>query len=164
MQSVASLAFGLSLLSAAKAQTSTSCNPTESMSWPDTPDSTSKNFKIDLATETCPSDTGLDASSYSVDFTQGASSDWTMTYGSVVYDTTKGANFTIAESGDAPTMQSDWYIFFGEVSVEMMTAPGTGIVSCAILESDDLDEIDWEWLGGTAAQVETNYFGKGNTS
>ncbi|KAI3394318.1 hypothetical protein diail_2912 [Diaporthe ilicicola] len=46
----------------------------------------------------------------------------------------------------------------------MKAAPGTGIVSCAILESDDLDEIDWEWLGGTATEVETNYFGKGNTS
>lgn len=143
MQSIASLAFGLSLLSAAKAQTSTSCNPTE---------------------KTCPSDAGLDQSSYSVDFTQGASSDWNMTYGSVAYDATNGANFTIAASGDAPTMQSNWYIFFGEVSVEMRTAPGTGIVSCAILESDDLDEIDWEWLGGTAGQVETNYFGKGNTT
>lgn len=87
-----------------------------------------------------------------------------MTYGSVTYDATNGANFTIAESGDAPTMQSNWYIFFGEVSVEMKVAPGTGIVSCAILESDDLDEIDWEWLGGTADQVETNYFGKGNTT
>lgn len=37
-------------------------------------------------------------------------------------------------------------------------------MSSAILESDDLDEIDWEWLGGTATEVETNYFGKGNTS
>lgn len=46
----------------------------------------------------------------------------------------------------------------------MKAAPGTGIVSSAILESDDLDEIDWEWLGGTATEVETNYFGKGNTS
>lgn len=115
-------------------------------------------------TATCPADTGLDQSSYTVDFTQGESSDWNMTYGSATYDSTNGATFTITESGDAPTMQSNWYIFFGVVSVEMKTASGTGIVSCAILESDDLDEIDWEWLGGTADQVETNYFGKGNTT
>lgn len=114
--------------------------------------------------ETCPSDTGLDQSSYSVDFTQGASDDWNVTYGTVTYDDTNGVTYTITESGDAPTMQTNWYMFFGVVSVEMKTAPGTGIVSCAILESDDLDEIDWEWLGGTATQVETNYFGKGNTS
>lgn len=46
----------------------------------------------------------------------------------------------------------------------MRAAPGTGIVSSAILESDDLDEIDWEWLGGSADEVQTNYFGKGNTT
>ncbi|KAH7356906.1 hypothetical protein BKA65DRAFT_548291 [Rhexocercosporidium sp. MPI-PUGE-AT-0058] len=32
------------------------------------------------------------------------------------------------------------------------------------MESDDLDEIDWEWLGGNSIVVETNYFGKGNTT
>lgn len=115
-------------------------------------------------TETCASDTGLDQSTYSVDFTQGASDDWNVTYGTVTYDDTNGATYTITESGDAPTMQSNWYLFFGEVSVVMKAAPGTGIVSCAILESDVLDEIDWEWLGGSAAEVETNYFSQGNTS
>lgn len=99
-----------------------------------------------------------------MDFTQGASDDWNVTYGSVTYDDSNGATYIISESGDAPTMQSNWYVFFGEISVVMKAAPGTGIVSCAILESDDLDEIDWEWLGGSASQVETNYFGKGNTS
>lgn len=37
-------------------------------------------------------------------------------------------------------------------------------MSSIVLESDDLDEIDWEWIGGSADQVQTNYFGKGNTS
>lgn len=143
MRSVRSLAVGLSLLSTATAQTSTSCDPTK---------------------KTCPSDVGLNQASYSVDFTKGASSDWNMTYGSVLYDGTNGANFTISKSGDAPTMQSNFYVFFGEISVVMKTAPGTGIVSSAILESDDLDEIDWEFLGGEATNVQTNYFGKGNTS
>jgi len=46
----------------------------------------------------------------------------------------------------------------------MRAAAGTGIVSSIVLESDDLDEIDWEFLGGNTAQVETNYFGKGNTT
>ncbi|KAK7740458.1 hypothetical protein SLS53_005299 [Cytospora paraplurivora] len=141
MPSFRTLAAGLSLLSAVAA--STSCNPTEA---------------------TCDADEGLNQASYSVDFTQGASDDWTVTYGNVTYDDTNGAVYEIAKSGDAPTVQFNKYIFFGSVSVVMQTAPGTGIVSCAILESDDLDEIDWEWLGGKSTQVETNYFGKGNTS
>jgi beta-glucanase (GH16 family) len=46
----------------------------------------------------------------------------------------------------------------------VLASPGTGIVSCAILQSSDLDEIDWEWLGGTDNAVQTDYFGKGNTT
>lgn len=46
----------------------------------------------------------------------------------------------------------------------MRAASGTGIVSSIVLESDDLDEIDWEFLGGNNTSVETNYFGKGNTT
>jgi beta-glucanase (GH16 family) len=46
----------------------------------------------------------------------------------------------------------------------MKAANGTGIVSTVTLESDDLDEIDWEWLGGDNTQVQTDYFGKGNTT
>lgn len=45
----------------------------------------------------------------------------------------------------------------------MRTSPGTGIVSSAILLSDDLDELDWEFLGGEADVAQTNYFGKGQT-
>lgn len=46
----------------------------------------------------------------------------------------------------------------------MKAAPGTGIVSSVVIESDDLDEVDWEWLGGKNTEVQTNYFGKGNTT
>ncbi|KAK3937442.1 concanavalin A-like lectin/glucanase domain-containing protein, partial [Diplogelasinospora grovesii] len=44
----------------------------------------------------------------------------------------------------------------------MRAASGTGIVSCVVLESDDLDEIDWEFTGSAKNEVQTNYFGKGN--
>lgn len=37
-------------------------------------------------------------------------------------------------------------------------------MTSVVLQSDDLDEIDWEWLGGDTTQVQTNYFGKGDTS
>lgn len=53
---------------------------------------------------------------------------------------------------------------FGEVSISMKAAPGTGIVSSVVLQSDDLDEIDWEWVGGAGDQVQSNYFGKGQTT
>nr|OQO23631.1 hypothetical protein B0A51_09044 [Rachicladosporium sp. CCFEE 5018] len=116
--------------------------------------------------KTCPDDPGLNADSLDADFTHGsgaissfsAAAYTTLTYGD------NGAEFTIAKQGQAPTIQSNFYIFFGMISVTMRAAPGTGIVSSVVLQSDDLDEIDWEWLGGNSATVETNYFGKGNTT
>ncbi|KAJ9142992.1 Glycosyl hydrolase family 16 [Pleurostoma richardsiae] len=137
-------AVALLLASSAAAQTYTSCNPTTNSS--------------------CPSDTGLSSSTYSVDFTQGADDDaWTVTAGSVSY-TSSGAEFTISEKGDAPTIETSWYFFFGRAEVHMRAATGTGIVSSVVLESDDLDEVDWEWLGGYPDEVQTDYFGKGNTT
>lgn len=53
---------------------------------------------------------------------------------------------------------------FGHVDYEIKAAPGVGIVSSAVLQSDCLDEIDWEWLGGDDAHVQSNYFGKGITT
>lgn len=50
---------------------------------------------------------------------------------------------------------------FGHVDFVVKPAPGLGIVSSAVLQSDDLDEIDWEWLGGDSSQVQSNYFSKG---
>jgi beta-glucanase (GH16 family) len=53
---------------------------------------------------------------------------------------------------------------FGHVEFVVKAAPGAGIVSSAVLQSDCLDEIDWEWLGGDNGQVQSNYFGKGMTT
>jgi beta-glucanase (GH16 family) len=79
------------------------------------------------------------------------------------YDGTNGAEFIITTS-QAPTISSEKYIMFGKVTVTTRASAGTGIVSSFILESDDLDEIDWEWLGSTDSSVESNFFGKGNTT
>lgn len=46
----------------------------------------------------------------------------------------------------------------------MKAAPGAGIVSSVVLQSADLDEIDFEWLGADDTQVQTNYFGKGDVT
>lgn len=121
-------------------QTYSSCNPTQ---------------------QTCPGDTAL-GRAVSIDFTSGPSSEFTPqgnpTYGS------DGVSFTVAKSGDAPQLNSNWYIMFGHVEVTMKAAPGAGIVSSSVLQSDDLDEIDWEWLGAQNDQVQSNYFGKGQTT
>lgn len=53
---------------------------------------------------------------------------------------------------------------FGYAEFKMKIASGTGIVSCAVFLSDDLDEIDLEWVGGDATSVQTNYFGKGDST
>lgn len=130
----------LSSSSLVAAQTYTDCNPLET---------------------TCPADPAL-GTSKTYDFSQGASADWTAT-GTPTYDS-NGVGFAVAKQGDAPLIQSKWYIMFGHVEFQIKAAPGTGIVSSAVLQSDDLDEIDWEWLGGDDTQVQTNYFGKGDTT
>jgi hypothetical protein len=123
------------------AQTYSSCNP--------------------LIESGCPADTAL-GKSETIDFTSGASSQFTPS-GEPTYSS-NGAGFTIARSGDSPLIQSDFYIMFGHVEYTIQAAPGTGIVSSAIMQSDCLDEIDLEWLGGDDTQVQSNYFGKGITT
>ncbi|KAJ5682905.1 glycosidase crf1 [Penicillium macrosclerotiorum] len=136
----AALAVAAPLVSA---QTYTDCNPLE---------------------KTCPSDAGSTESKMTFDFTKSSGLDkWTTTAGSVS-TSSNGAAFTLAKKGDAPTIETDFYIFFGTVSVTMQAAPGTGVVSSIVFESDDLDEIDWEALGGDTTTIETNYFGKGDTT
>jgi len=128
----------------ANAQTFTSCNP--------------------LTQTTCPTDPAL-GGTITTDFTKGANDFWTLATGTTVsYDGTNGANFAIKTATDAPTMSASKYIFFGKVTVVTQAAPGAGIVSSFILQSDDLDEIDWEWIGSETGEVETNFFGKGNTT
>ncbi|KAI4727350.1 hypothetical protein E4T49_04863 [Aureobasidium sp. EXF-10728] len=137
---------GLAVIPLAFAQTYTTCNPME---------------------KTCPNDTGLNSASFACDFTQGKSAlaSWSTATGtSLTYDGSKGAQFVITGKNQAPTISSDFYIFFGRVDVMMQAAPGVGIVSSMVLQSEDLDEIDWEWLGGDGTQAQTNYFGKGNTT
>lgn len=107
----------------------------------------------------CPADSAL-GTTLTTDFTKGASSDWSLADGTTLSYGSDGAEFTIKTATDAPTISSDKYIFFGKVDAVLKAAPGTGIVSSFILESDDLDEIDWEWLGSTDSSVESNFFGK----
>lgn len=136
-------AAGLVAATLVSGQTYTDCNPMK---------------------KTCPANPGTTQSRHTFDFTQSSDLDkWTTTAGNVKTGS-NGAEFTFNKKGDAPTIKTDFYIFFGEVSVTMKTAPGTGIVSSIVLQSEDLDEIDWEGVGGDTTQIESNYFGKGDTT
>ncbi|KAL8687759.1 MAG: hypothetical protein Q9218_006164 [Villophora microphyllina] len=128
----------------ALSQTFTSCNPLNTTTCPSNP-ALSTNHTFDLLTSTFPS------------------SAWNTTAGTLTYPV-DGAAFTIATRGDAPTLQSHFYLFGGVCEVWLRAAPGRGVVSSIVLQSDDLDEVDWELIGGNDTHVQSNYFGKGNTT
>ncbi|OAG02481.1 concanavalin A-like lectin/glucanase [Paraphaeosphaeria sporulosa] len=94
---------------------------------------------------------------------EGALKGWQQTAKGAEF-TDEGIVFSVKKTGDAPTIQSDGYLHFGYVEVTMKAARGAGIVSSIVLESDDLDEVDWEFIGSDATHAQMNYFGKGNTT
>ncbi|KAL8989894.1 MAG: hypothetical protein Q9169_008254, partial [Polycauliona sp. 2 TL-2023] len=133
-----------SILWQANAQVSTDCDPTK---------------------VTCPNDQGLTTDTYSIDFTTTKTipPEWKLADYTKVGLGDQGAEFTFAKRYDAPTMWTNFKFFFGRVEMVVKAAPGVGIISSMVLLSDDLDEIDWEFLGGVTTSVQTNYFGKGFT-
>ncbi|KAI1434243.1 concanavalin A-like lectin/glucanase domain-containing protein [Xylaria sp. CBS 124048] len=114
--------------------------------------------------KSCPPDPAFGEGTVVIDFTKGESDLFTAAEGTTIKYGSNGAEFTIDKDTEAPTVTSTKYMFFGRLDVEVQVAPGTGIVTSIVLQSDDRDEIDWEWLGGDTAQVQTNYFGKGDDS
>ncbi|KAF3483424.1 extracellular cell wall glucanase Crf1/allergen Asp F9 [Arthroderma uncinatum] len=131
------------LLSPVVAQTFSYCNP--------------------LKQDDCPAAPAL-GQNFTTNFTNQLSEKvWNTTNG-IVDITEHGANFTINQRLDSPTLQSYFYIFFGTVEVHMKAATGRGVVSSIVIQSEVLDEIDWEWVGSDTNKVQTNYFGKGNTT
>lgn len=115
--------------------------------------------------EVCDPNPGLGRSIY-MDFAGHGPSNSMIRTGSttVAYDPSEGAIFTIYGPGHNPTLESKFYIMFGKVTVVAKAAEGAGIVSSIVLQSDDLDEIDFEFVGNDAPRVQTNYFSKGDTS
>lgn len=111
----------------------------------------------------CPADPAL-GTTVTSDFTRPLTKDWDLAVGTTVSHDNNGAHFIVKESTDAPTISLSKYIFFGKVSAVVRAAPGAGIISSVILQSDDLDEIDIEWVGNQDKAVQTNFFGKGNTT
>lgn len=134
------------LLSSTAAQTTTDCNPLKGP---------------------CGPNQGLNQQYFEVDFVnQGAASlqSFNTTAGTVNFGP-KGAEFSInGASSTSTTIQSNFYIFFGRVEVQMLAAPGAGVISSFVLQSSDLDEIDVEFVGSNDSFVQTNFFGKGDQS
>lgn len=126
------------------AQTFTDCDPTKK--------------------DNCPDNEAL-GGVVEIDFTKGENDFFKLADGtSLTYDDELGAVFSIEKEGQAPTIMGTKYIFFGRVELVLRACTGQGVVTSSVLQSADLDEIDWEWLGGDTTQVQTNYFGKGDTT
>ncbi|TGJ83518.1 hypothetical protein E0Z10_g5229 [Xylaria hypoxylon] len=121
--------------------------------------------ECDPRKKSCPADPALGKeNTVVVDFTQGKNSFFTAADGTTITYGSKGAEFSMKKETEAPTVTSAKYIFFGKIDIEVEVAPGAGIVTSVVLQSDDRDEIDWEWIGSDTKQVQTNYFGKGDDS
>lgn len=97
------------------------------------------------------------------DFTKGKC-DGFESLGTAVTYNSNGAVFSMSKPKDAPTFQSTNYLFFGHVEIELQAAAGKGIITSLVLLSDDLDEIDFETVGADNAQIQSNYFAKGDDS
>lgn len=116
-----------------------------------------------LFATTCSPNTAL-ATAISLDFKE--ESKWFEDMGNpgkIEYNDS-GLSLSITKRFDNPSLKSNFYIMYGKFEVIFKAAAGTGIVSSIFLQSDDLDEIDIEWLGGDTTQVQSNYFSKGNTT
>jgi len=140
MRTFSNLAMLAALASNAFAQTYTSCNPLD---------------------KSCPADPALGTEHEWYFNSTLDSTIWNMTTGDYT-TTSEGAEFTLTQEGQSTLLQSNFYIFFGVVESWVKMAKGAGIISSVVLESDDLDEIDWEWVGYNTSQVQSNFFGKGN--
>ncbi|POS87219.1 hypothetical protein EPUL_002403 [Erysiphe pulchra] len=152
----------LTAISQVKAQTFTDCNPLQKSKSKDI--GTAELYADSHRSKECPPNPGL-GTSVTTDFTAGENEYWKPLEGTkITYDPKSGAQFSIKSGTDAPTMALTKHIMFGRVEMVTKSSPGTGIISSFVLLSQDLDEIDWEWLGGDNNNVQTNFFGKGDTS
>ncbi|CAI6339674.1 unnamed protein product [Periconia digitata] len=142
---LSTVALLAAVLPTALAQTSTLCNPLEERG--------------------CPNMPALGAN-LTFNFTERYNDKvWTKPSAGVIEanEKSEGSYFSLRLRGESPTLHSNFYMFFGRLEVVMRAAAGKGIISTAILQSEDLDEIDWEFMGGNSTHAFTNYYGKGNS-
>lgn len=90
----------------------------------------------------CPPNSAFGNQQASCDLVQGTCGVFTPSAGTTtITHGVSGAAFKIEEQRDAPTIETPKYIFFGTFEVVIQAAPGAGIVTSAVLQSDDLDEV-----------------------
>jgi beta-glucanase (GH16 family) len=141
-RTLSSVALLAALLPSTLAQTFTTCNP--------------------LNQTGCPNMPALGGNS-TFNFNETYNEDiWTKKNQGSVRQTNAGTELIVAKEGDSAQLVSNFYMLFGRLEIVMKAAGGQGIVSSAILQSECLDEIDWEFLGVNNTRVYTNYYGKGN--
>ncbi|ONH76226.1 putative glycosidase CRH1 [Pichia kudriavzevii] len=116
-----------------------------------------------LSATSCAPDPAL-ATSISDDFKQASEHYIPYRTPSEIFYGDDGLTLTLSKRYDNPSLVSDFYIMFGKVQVLLKSASGQGIVSSFYLQSDDKDEIDFEWLGGDGTQMQSNFFSKGDTT
>ncbi|TID18244.1 hypothetical protein E2P81_ATG06179 [Venturia nashicola] len=137
------LAFSLLAATIVQAQTTTECDP---------------------LVKTCPNNPALPAK-LSSSFSHGMPPGWRQVpcKGSLSYGP-GGVSIGYKELEDCTSIETIGMALFGLFEVKMKAAPGKGIVSSVVLQSDVRDEVDWEFLGGEDYRVQSNYFGKGDTT
>ena len=142
---VALLATTTTLLPGVAAQMTTECQPLE---------------------KTCPPNPALAMDLHTNFNVTPHLSAWEVKQGAkeISYDVNTGMALTINKQGDAPTLRSKFYFFWGRTEIWLKAAHGQGIISSVMLLSDDLDEIDWEFRGTYPNEVLTNTYGKGDTT
>ncbi|EPS45459.1 hypothetical protein H072_601 [Dactylellina haptotyla CBS 200.50] len=143
MQVKSFILVAVGFLPAALAQTSSLCNPLKGC------------FKDDPALGT----------TYTYDYTRNRAAapqfEIVSSASRISYEA-DGMHMRVQMKGDSPTLQSQFYIFWGKTEIVMKAGPGAGIVSSLVFQSDDLDEIDVEFIGSQPGNVQTNIFSKGN--
>jgi hypothetical protein len=65
---------------------------------------------------------------------------------------------TYSAAEDCPTIETIGAALFGLFEVKVKAAPGVGVISSIVLQSDVRDEVDWEFIGGEDYRVQSNYF------
>lgn len=166
-------ALTLAAAGLASAQTFSACNPVKGDSMLSFASSTYTKLRMTILTKSsaCPANTAFGGEA-SYDFRTSKNMNDLESFfivdGGIKYNpkvlsfsADSGCEMTIFEESNAPTLTSKNYLFFGKVEVELQAAPGRGIVTSIVLQSDALDEIDWEFVGADQTHVQTNFYALG---